>query len=131
MGRVPNSTDDLEAAELALQRALLHGDVDALDQLLDDELVSTLPGDRGREGKAAVLEAHRSGILRVVRCDVEQQRVRVLTDLGLTFVTAGVAGSRGGVSFEARLRFTRNWRLSEAQFGWQLIAAHTSVVRTP
>lgn len=125
MPRVPHSTDDLADAELAYQRALLHADVDALALLLDDEVQVSSPGGEPN-GKDAALEELRSGRLRIRALEVERSRVRVLEELGLSFITVTVRGTHAGVPFSSRERHTRTWRLAE---DWVLVASHATMVR--
>lgn len=125
MPRVPHSTDDLEAAELELQRAFLHADAGSLEALLDDEAeFSWLDGTL--LAKDAFIETYRSGRMRLSRFEVERSRVRVLEELGLTDVIATIAGHDAGEPFELRLRFQRTWKLAD---DWTVVSAHASVVR--
>ncbi len=124
MPRVPHSTDDLEAAELELQRAVLAADVIALEALLDDEVEFVGP-DGTVLTKSQDIEAYRSGRLRVTEFAVERQRVRVIEELGTTDVVATVAGTHEGAPFRTRLRYQRTWRLSDA---WTVVSAHASPV---
>lgn len=125
MPRVPHSTDDLEEAEVLLQRAMLHADADALELLLDDEIVITgadgLPRDKDAE-----IESYRSGARRVFGFEVERFRVRVIEELGLTFVTATLTGEVAGEPFAVRERHTRTWRLGDE---WILVASHATPVK--
>jgi len=67
--------DDLiPARETELRRAMLAGDVGALDRLIDDALVFTMPTGTV-VGKAADLEAHRTGRLRLTMLEPGDQRV--------------------------------------------------------
>lgn len=127
MPRVPHSTDDLEAAELELQRAMMASDVIALDALLDDE-VEFIGPDGAALSKAQDLEAHRSGRLRIHEFDVERQRVRVIDELGTTDLVATVAGTHEGAPFRTRLRYQRTWRLGDS---WTVVSAHATVVKPP
>lgn len=124
MPRVPHSTDDLEAAELELQRAVVAADVVALDALLDDEVEFVGP-DGSVVSKADDIEAYRSGRLRITEFAVERQRVRVIEELGTTDVVATVTGTHEGAPFRTRLRYQRTWRLSDA---WTVVSAHASPV---
>ena len=63
MPRMPPTTDDLRDAELALQKALLEGDADALEQLLDDESEWT-GSDGATLTKGEQIEAHRTAAVR-------------------------------------------------------------------
>ncbi len=120
MPRLPPSTDDLEAAELELQRAMVHADADTLEAIIDDEATISWP-DGEPAPKHEQVAAYRSGRLRVRRIDVERLRLRVLQELGLTFVWARVEGERDGRPFDQRLRITRTWQLTDQ---WRLVASH-------
>lgn len=125
MPRVPHSTDDLEAAELELQRAMLHADVVALEALLDDEAQFVGPGE-ALFVKDDILDAYRSGRLRVRAFEVERSRVRVIDELGLTDVLATASGTHEGAPFQTRLRYQRTWRLADA---WAVVSAHAAPVK--
>lgn len=125
MPRVPHSTDDLEAAEAELQRAMLAGDAGAIEQLLDDELVITGADGVARD-KWAEVDAYRSGRRRITVFEVERQRVRVLEELGTTVVFALVVGTDAGAAFSSRERHTRTWRLGGE---WTVVASHVSRVK--
>jgi ketosteroid isomerase-like protein len=121
--RTNTAEGELEAAELRLQAAMLASDVEALDALLDDECVYTGP-DGVAIGKAADLEAHRSGVLDVQAFDVDALTFRVLGDTGLSFVEASLRGTAGGQPFSARMRYTRTWVRTDG--AWRVVAAHAS-----
>ncbi len=113
---------ELDDAEQRLQQAMVAGDVDALDDLLDEDVVYTGP-DGVPVGKQADLEAHRSGVLDVQTFDVISMRSRVVGDTGLTFIEASLRGTAAGEPFEARMRYTRTWVLDGT---WRVVAAHAS-----
>lgn len=123
MPRVPHSTDDLEAAELELQHALLHGDAGALEALIDDEATISWT-DGTTPGKAAHVEAFRAGRLRMVRFDVHRLRARVLQELGLTVLSAEAEWQRDGHHFTDRVRITRTWQLTDE---WRVVASHAGL----
>ena len=125
MPRVPHSTDDLAEAELAFQRALLYGDAAALAVLLDDEITIVRPGGH-TSTKDEELAAFSTGELRIGSLEVERSRVRVLEELGLSFVTLVISGTRAGVPFTGRERHTRTWRLADE---WIVVASHATSVR--
>lgn len=125
MPRVPHSTDDLEAAELEFQRAVLHADAFALEAILDDEAEFVWP-DGTVLGKEALVETYRSGQMRLSQFEVERSRVRVMEELGLTDVVATIAGHDAGEPFQMRLRFQRTWKLAD---GWTVVSGHASLVK--
>ena len=120
---MPPTIDDLRDAELAVQKALLEGDVDALDHLLDDE--SEWTGTNGiLLTKSEQIEAHRSGSQRLDHFATDRLRVRVIGELGITVVIATTSGSTPAGPFTERVRCTRSWRLAEGHEEWQVIATH-------
>lgn len=99
-------TDSLRAAELRLQEAQLHSDVDELDRLLHPDLVFVGP-DGAVHTKVDDLEWHRTGVLRVDAVDHENLIVRVNDGVGVTVFTATIAGDLAGSPFSSRMRYTR------------------------
>ncbi len=113
--------EDLRDAEHRLQAAQLAGDVDALDQLLDDRLIFTFGGDTST--KADDLELHRTRAQVVTK--LAEEDLTVLTDgrTGVTWFLGTVEGTVQGTPFAARMRYTRTWLHDDAH-GWRIIAAH-------
>jgi ketosteroid isomerase-like protein len=120
------AVDSLTEAERRLQAAQLSSDVTALDELIDDRLLFTGP-DGSLLTKADDLDAHRSGAQTLHRLDEIDLRIRVFGSTGVTWLLADVAGTFGGQSVTARLRYTRTWVLDERN-GWQVVAAHATAL---
>lgn len=116
--------DRLREAERELQSAMLAGDVDALDRLLDDRVIATGPDGR-QFAKAQDLEAHRSGTLAVQDLTEEELSVVVAGDTGVTVVLLALSGAHQGEPFAARLRYTRTW-VRHGDDRWRVLAAHVS-----
>ena len=66
---------EIVAAEAHLRSAQLNADVDALDQLIADDLLFTGP-DGNLATKADDLAAHRSGLVRFGKHEPEELRIR-------------------------------------------------------
>jgi ketosteroid isomerase-like protein len=120
-------TEELRAAERRLQAAQLAGDADALDQLLDDRLIFTLGVDGKTYTKQDDLEIQRSGAQSLTRVEEEDLRLLVDGTTGVTWFLGTLAGTFGGDTFHARMRYTRTWIKEDAR-GWRVIAAHASAV---
>lgn len=121
-----NGTDGVVAAEAALRGAMLAGDVAALDRLIGDDCLFT-DQNGGRLTKAADLEAHRSGLLRVTRMEVlGEPAVRVLGEVAVVAVSLRLEGAYGGGGFAGDFAYTRVWRRGAA--GWRVEAAHCCAV---
>ena len=98
--------DPVLTAEAELRSAMLAGDVDALDRLLDADLVFT--GLDGRViGKAADLDAHRTGRLRLSRLDPSERHVVRCGPTVVVSVRVDLAGTYDGEPTGGAYRYTR------------------------
>ena len=111
------------ARERALQAAMRASDVEALDELLHDDLLAVGP-DGTLADKAMDLEAHRTGVFTIAELTEEELQVRIHGDLALTFVMLAIRGTIGGADVSGRYRYTRTW--TRASGDWQVIGAHIS-----
>lgn len=125
MTAVRFDASNVHAAELALRRAQLAGDVDALAALIDDELVFTGP-DGAIYGKQDDLNAHRSGAIRITELDPSDERVQDFGAIVVVSVRMNMRGSFNGARFAGPFRYTRIWRLRDD--GWRVVAGHVSAV---
>jgi ketosteroid isomerase-like protein len=116
----------LIASERAIRAAQLAGDVDALDQLIDDELVFTGP-DGNVHSKQDDLAAHRAGVVRITRLDPSEEHIQELGDVAVVSVRMDMAGTVNGAAFAGPFRYTRVWvRRSDS---WRIVAGHVSPVQ--
>lgn len=120
-------TDDpIVTFEEELRRAQLAGDVDALDRLLDDELVFT--GIDGRlYTKADDLALHRSGKLRITQMDPGERHVIRLGPVVVVNVRMEASATINGAETIGPLRYTRVW--CERPGGWKVVTGHMSAVQ--
>jgi ketosteroid isomerase-like protein len=109
------SIADVEDALLAAMRA---SDVDALDELIADRLVFTLP-DGSTIGKKDDVEAHRSGRTRFLRIDERSRSIRDVPEGVATELTAEVELEDG----DRQVTSTLTWRRT-----WMLVGGHWKVV---
>ncbi|KAB7745465.1 DUF4440 domain-containing protein [Nostocoides sp. F2B08] len=123
------SLDSLLAAERALHTAQRAADVVALDRLLDDRLVAIGP-DGATFTKKDDLAGWRSGHSVITELVEEDLEALVAGSTGVTFFTGTIAGTFGGESMSARLRYTRTWTHDD-DAGWRILAAHIAVVAPP
>lgn len=100
-------------------RAMLEGDVQALERLLDDDLIYT-HSSALREGKHEYLASLSSGRFKYL--NVAQQEVRVALHGDLAVMDGKVVLSARVEGAERRLdnRFLSVWRLGTS--GWQMLA---------
>jgi ketosteroid isomerase-like protein len=115
----------IRAVEERLWKAQLAGDIEALDELIADDLLFTgLAG--ALETKAADLEQHGSGALKITKLDPLEFRVRAIPGGAITSVKMDAAAVIGGRLTTATLRYTRVW-ISEGG-RWQIAGGHMSLV---
>lgn len=124
-GSAELSDASLEGCEASLLQAQLTGDLIALDQLLDDELVFTGP-DGALYSKQDDLDAYRAGAVRITRLDPSEQRVQRFGDIAVVIVRMEMSGVFKGQAFAGPFRYTRVWRAGPG--GWRIIAGHVSQV---
>lgn len=118
-------TAELLDAERRLQAAQLAGDVEVLDQLLDDRLIATLMPEATLSTKAEDLAAHRSRELELSRLAEDDLAVVVVGTTAVTRVLLTLSGWYRGVPFTGKMLYTRTWHHSPAH-GWRVLAAHIS-----
>lgn len=119
---MPEAIQDLEER---LRQAMLKGDVDALDQLIDDQGFYTGP-DGMVYDKQADLGAHRDKTLKLSRLEPSESHVRELDNVVIVSVKMAIAGSSNGGDFEGDYRYTRVWSRIDGQ--WRVVAAHCSPI---
>ena len=115
----------IEPAEAELRAAMLANDVEALDALLDDDLVFTVPTGQ-IISKTDDLAAHRARLLRLDTLDVLDMRACAIDEMILTTTRATLAGHFDGTAFCGKFAYTRLWRRSGAS--WRVVAGHASQV---
>ncbi|GAA3423602.1 nuclear transport factor 2 family protein [Streptosporangium sandarakinum] len=118
-------TDELYEAERRLQAAMLAGDVDELDRLLDERLVFTGPPDGACHPRAKQLDLdnHRSRRQIMTGLTQEDLTVVVAGTTGVTCFLGLLEGTFAGEPFASRLRYTRTW-VHTGEYGWRVLAAH-------
>lgn len=119
--------DALRAAEKRLQAAMLAGDVDELDRLLDDRLIATLSPSTTRVTKAEDLAAHRSRQLVLTKLEEDDLALVVAGSTGITWVLTSLEGTNGGENFATRMHYLRTWHHNE-EHGWRVLAAQITPV---
>ena len=120
-----DGNDEILACEADLRAAMLGGDLDALERLLDDALVFTALDGRV-VGKAADLDAHRTGRLQIARLDPSDCRVVRCGSTAVVSVRVDIEATVDGATASGAIRYTRVW--CERPAGWRVVAGHMSAV---
>lgn len=109
----------IKHGEEQLRRAMLAGDVEALDGLLHDALVFLAPsGEVAR--KDDDLANYRSGRQRMTKIEPRDLVIELFgDDVGVATVLTDLGGEIDGVSFAGTYRYLRTWRREHGR--WQII----------
>jgi len=121
-----NPEDEILAREEELRKAQLASDTDALDGLLDDDLLLTAL-DGTLVTKADDLSMHRSGHFRITRMEPVERNILLLGDTSVVSVKMDSAAVLNGTPIEAILRYTRVWHRKAGE--WRIVAGHMSIVK--
>jgi ketosteroid isomerase-like protein len=121
-----NSEALIIACEERLYHAQLAAETEALDQLLDDELLFT--GLNGKHvSKAEDLALHRSGQFRITRMQVIERTLRHLGDTAVVCARMDTQARIGSDLRDAVIQYTRVWH--QTALGWRVVAGHMSLVQ--
>ncbi|WP_175675918.1 nuclear transport factor 2 family protein [Burkholderia ambifaria] len=115
----------IEPYEAALRAAMLTNDVDALDALLDDDLIFTVPTGQVI-AKHDDLSAHRAKLLRLDALDIQEMGTKMIGEMILTTTKAMLAGRFHGAAFNGMFAYTRLWRRLGSD--WRVVAGHASQI---
>ena len=113
--------EQIEALEETLRQAMLVSDVSTLNELIDDDLIFTLP-DGSVIDKQTDLEAHRSGIQKFTALEISDRQVQDHGNFAIVIVKTEIVSQ----VFSGSFRFTRVW--AEQPEGWQIVAGHVSQI---
>lgn len=118
---------EIVALEARIRAAQLAADIDALAELIGEDLLFT--GPDGQLGtKAEDLKAHASGVVRFRMHEPQELRIRrVGADVAIAALRARLAVEVAGKVVSGLYRYTRVWA-REAGGRWQVVGGHVSEV---
>ncbi len=105
--------------ETKLIQALQHADIDALEELLHDNLVFNIPTGQTIT-KEIDIENYRSGIMTVDRIDESEQMISVIEDVCTVVVTIHLQAKYADQIIDGKYRYLRVWK--RVSNGWKVIA---------
>ncbi len=111
----------LLVAQEARVRALLAGDLAALDRVVSDDLVYIAPTGKIRT-KPQVFESFRAGTLKIERMDCDEMSARLYGPVGILCYRAASRILDDGVTYEGRTRATAVYHHQDGR--WQLVLQH-------
>jgi ketosteroid isomerase-like protein len=119
--------EEIVALEAQLRIAQLAADVDALDKLIDDDLLFTGP-DGQLATKTKDLDAHSSGLVRFrLHEPMELRTRRVGRNVAVVALLAHLVVEVGGSPNEGVYRYTRVWARDSGR-DWRVVGGHVSAV---
>lgn len=114
---------DVSASEERLRAAMIAGDVQALSELIDENLVFTGPMGNVMT-KEEDLEAHRKRHLQIRRLDLFETALHPVYDIVVTTTKARLEATYIEHPVSGIFAYTRIWRSGE--HGWRVVAGHCS-----
>jgi hypothetical protein len=115
-------------AEERLRQAMLHNDVDVLDELIAPDLLFT--GHLGQLAtKEGDLAAHRARALRVKVIEPSERHIQIHPGFAVVSVLMHLVGTYEGTAIDQHMRYTRVWA-SAPNGSLQIVAGHMGEVRT-
>ncbi|ANJ25644.1 nuclear transport factor 2 family protein [Agromyces aureus] len=115
----------IDQAEEAIQAAMRASDLAELDLLIADDLAFSGP-DGAVVGKAADLEAHRTGATRFERIEETLRRTTETPEGGTTETTAVATVWNEGRWVDVSLRWVRDWRIIDGR--WQVASGSVTIL---
>jgi len=118
--------EQIKDCEEQLRKAMLDSDIALLDDLISPDLLFT--NHLGQiMTKQDDLDAHRSGILKISKIILSEQKIKLLDSLAIVSAKAKILGSFDSVESENDFRFTRVWDKSPTG-NWQIVVGHSSII---
>jgi ketosteroid isomerase-like protein len=115
-------------AEERLREAMMHNDVQVLDDLISPDLLFT--GISGQlASKAEDLAAHRARLLRLEAAELLERHIQLHSDFAVVSVLMHMVGTYQGTPIDQHIRYTRVWSISP-NGSVQITAGHMSEVQS-
>lgn len=111
--------------EEELRLAMLNSDVEKLNTLLAESLVFTLP-DGTWANKQMDLVAHRSGLQKLSKLELLEQRIEIYNNFAVVAVKMELNGRYNTESIDGQYAYTRMWAILGGS--WQIVAGHVSLL---
>jgi len=123
----PLTTDAFHELEERERRAVLEGDVGAIESFWAADLLVNGPHNRLLVGRDATLDMVRKGVIDFERFDRSVERVEIEHDMAVSMGSETVIQKRGPQAGELiQRRYTNVWCQSDGR--WQLRFRHANVV---
>lgn len=112
------SKDQIVALEVRLLEAMKNSDIDALDELLHDDLLFVIPTGQ-TVTKQMDLANLQSGNLKIEEISSSEQEIRVIHDDAIVSVVISLKGNYLGNPIAGQFKYIRTWKLFNGS--WKVI----------
>jgi len=117
--------NEIIEAEESLKLAMISSDIEALNQLLSNDLVFT--NHMGQLlSKSDDITAHKQGDFKISTLSLSEQIIKAVGKVVIVSAHAKIVGSYKGELTSGNFRFTRVWEKFDSK--WQVLAGHASTV---
>lgn len=123
--KTTSAKEQIIQCEDRLLKAIKDGDVNALDEMLHEDLLFITP-DGQTITKAMDLEAHRSGNMTVEEISSDIELINLIDSSAIVTVLIRTKGTMMGQPIEGSFRYIRMWRLSGNS--WKVIGGSCTKV---
>lgn len=119
---------EIRALEERLRLAVLHRDMEELEELLADDFMLNAPVNQIVPSREVALDLMRQGVIQYSSLEIRIEEVRVDDDLAVVMgaETAQPAGNAPTAGQTEERRYTNVWKKDDD--GWRLAARHAHVV---
>ncbi|MCG8328026.1 MAG: nuclear transport factor 2 family protein [Chitinophagales bacterium] len=120
MNRIQNETnkDQIVALEKRLLEAMKNSDIDALDELLHDDLLFVIPTGQ-TVTKQMDLANLQSGNLKIEVISSSEQEISLIHDNAIVSVVISLKGNYLDNPIDGQFKYIRTWKLFNE--GWKVI----------
>ncbi|MFN8416443.1 MAG: nuclear transport factor 2 family protein [Cytophagaceae bacterium] len=118
--------ENVVSAENKLFSAQLASDVDALDQLLHDDLMAVVPNGQIIT-KEMDLNSHRSKTMTIEDASTKIEEIKIMGDTAFSVVTMTAKGKMMGEPLEGTFKYLRVWK----KFDNSLKVVAASIIQLP
>lgn len=122
-----NKSEEIINKEEELRLAMLNSDVPKLDELIDDNLIFTLPMGNVAT-KEMDLAAHRSGIQKLTALNCIEREVRVFSDFVIVACKMLLEGTYSNQKINGKYAYTRFW--TQADGSWKVVGGQVALINS-
>lgn len=117
--QIMTQQEEIVICESRLSDAIRNGDINALDELLHDSLIFTIPTGQ-TINKEIDLENYRSGVMTIYDISTTDQTIKTIENIWTVVATIHLKAKYNDQIIDGRFRYLRVWKLFNNS--WKVIA---------